>query len=390
MRFTNPTIPRSNFKLIAITLFFFSTSFMACKSSIDEDINARQDEVASQNELAANYVSGAVSLIKGSTLKGKFSFPVGSSVIKERLEESTYSNVLSRDFNSVTVESSLNFKGVHPAKNKWTFEKGDAIVAYAERNNMRVHGQTLIYPKDSMMPKWVLNFKGNKKQWKKLMQTHIQTVVGHYKGKIAGWDVINEAIADNGTLKNNIWLREIGEEYIPLAFKYAHEADPKALLFYNDYGQEYGGKKMAKILDMVEQGKRSGIPIHGLGFQMHTVLRIDVQLIVNNLVKAVNTGLLVSLSELDVSVRYKKPEVFTLDLLLAQQQGDKVEQIVRAYKNTVPAAQQYGVTVWGVGDTDSFWNVKYENKDHDYPLLYDRFYAPKPAYRGFLAAGSGK
>jgi endo-1,4-beta-xylanase len=363
---------------------------MACKSSIDEDISATQEEVSSNNALSANYVSGAISFIKGSTLKNSFSFPIGTAVIKELLEENTYPDVLTRDFNSVTVESSMNFKGTHPEEDKWTFEKGDAIVAFAKKNNMRVHGQTLIYPKDSMMPKWVRNFKGNKKQWKKLMQTHIQTVVGHYKGQVTGWDVLNEAIADNGTLKDNIWLREIGEDYIPLAYKYAHEADPDALLFYNDYGQEYGGKKMAKILDLVAQAKQSGIPIHGLGFQMHTVLRLNVQLLVNNLVKAANTGLLVSLSELDVSVRYKKPEVFLLDLLLAQQQGDKVEEIVQAYKNTVPKAQQYGITVWGIGDADSFWNVKFENRDHDYPLLYDRYYRPKPAYRGFLAAGTSR
>jgi endo-1,4-beta-xylanase len=252
---------------------------------------------------------------------------------------------------------------------------------------MRVHGSTLLYPADALMPEWVRNFQGDKQAWKKLLQTHIQTVVEHFKGRIKAWDVVNEALMDNGQLRNNIWLRNIGSEYIGLAFKYAHEADPDALLFYNDYGQEFGGRKMQQIMDWATQAKENGVHIDGLSFQMHTVLRINVDLIASALARAASTGLQVYISELDVSVRYHKPLEFDLDNDLAQQQSDKVKQIVQAYMTNVPRSQQYGITVWGISDADSFVNLKAKSSKYDYPLLFDSNYNPKPAYRGFLEAG---
>lgn len=391
MRFTDPTFSKTNIKLFAVLFTLFSTNLIACKTSVEEDLapSTLQEEVSTETALI-NWVSGSVGLINNKTLKGSFPFPIGAAVVKERLDAPLFAHTLTRDFNSVTVESSLNFKAVHPQENKWTFKKADAIVDFALKNNMRVHGSTLLYPGDAMMPAWIKNFKGDKKAWKKLLQNHIETVMGHFKGRIKAWDVCNEAIKDNGELRNNIWLRNIGEDYIGLAFTFAHRADPDALLFYNDYGQEFGGKKMEKIMTLVDQAKKAGTHVDGLGFQLHTVLRIDANLIANAFARAAGTGLKIYISELDVSVRYKKPNEFTLDKSLAEKQGDKVKEIVEAYMANVPKSQQYGITTWGVGDGDSFWNIRAKTNKYDYPLLFDIFYNPKPAYRGFLAAGQGK
>ena len=389
MRFTDPTFSKTNIKLFAVLFTLFSTNLIACKSSLEEDLipSTPQEEVSTETAALTDYISGSISFIKNETLKGSFSFPIGAAVNKERLEDPAYAGVLMRDFNSVTVESSLNFRAVHPEANKYNFKKADAIVDWALKNNMRVHGSTLLYPADNMMPAWIKNFKGDKKAWTNLLRTHIQTVMGHFKGRIKAWDVCNEAIQDNGQLRNNIWLRNLGENYIGLAFTFAHQADPNALLFYNDFGQEFGGKKMAKIMELVEQAKKAGTPVDGLGFQLHTVLRITVDKIAKNLARAAASGLKIYISELDVSVRYQKPNLFDLDKLLAQQQGDKMKLIVKAYMDNVPKRQQYGITTWGVADRDSFWNIRAKSRRYDYPLLFDAAYKPKPAYRGFLAAG---
>jgi len=392
MRFTNPTFKKTNIKALFLGLALVASNMMACKSSLEEDLAPTETLTvkADEAQLASTYLSTTANFVTGKTLRGSFFFPIGAAIVKERLERPAYTAMLLKDFNSITSESNMGFKSVHPEADKWTFAKADACVDFAVNNKIRIHGQTLLYPKDSLMPAFIKNFKGDKKQWKKLMQTHIQTIAARYKGRVLAWDVLNEAILDNGTYRDNIWLRNIGEEYFAYAFKYAHEADPNAKLFYNDYGQEYSTRKMATILNLVTNLKKSGIPIHGLSFQMHTVLRVDVNKIKAMLAKAAATGLQVYISELDVSVRYQKPETFVLDAALAAEQGEKFKAIVQAYMTTVPKSQQYGITVWGMGDSDSFWNVKYPTKDHDYPDLFDGSYNPKPAYKGFLNAGLGK
>jgi endo-1,4-beta-xylanase len=402
MRTTIPTFQKPLLKLSALILLtFFLTNFIACKSSMEEDLApAAQEKVIPEMPAATTPVSPAPvdssttivdaghPITSNQTLRNTFPFPIGTAVVKERLDGATYRDVLLRHFSSITVESSMVFKATHPEQNKWTFQKADAIVNFANQNNIRVHAQTLLYPKDSMMPAWIKQFKGDRAAWQDLLKTHVQTLVNHFKGKVAAWDVVNEAFADNGAFNDNIWLRNIGEDYIILAFKYAHEADPGVPLFLNDYGQEYGGKKMARILDIVAQGKQNNITIN-LGFQMHTVVRIDVNKIADNLKKAANTGVMVYISELDVSVRYGKADTFLLDNLLAEEQALKYKAIVKAYMNSVPAKQQYGITTWGIGDADSFQNNDYKDDNHDYPLLFDKLYNQKPAYKGFMEAGLG-
>jgi len=144
------------------------------------------------------------------------------------------------------------------------------------------------------------------------------------------------------------------------------------------------------ILDIVDQAREQGIPIHGIGFQLHTVLRMEPWKINDNLKIFADKGLLIHISEFDVSVRYQMPKIFPLSDALARAQGDKIKQIVRGYMENVPKKQQWGITTWGVSDKTSYFNKGYENADHDYPLLFDKNYKAKWAYRGFIEAGLGR
>lgn len=403
-------------KYLSLVVLLFSTTFMSCKSSLEDELApvAIQKATPAQTPMENSAAPADTTAKSGSnastdttttskptnnsetastpvkaTLKSSFSFPIGAAVDMDRLKGATYNNVVAHEFSSVTAESSMKFGALHPAQNVYDFRKADAIVAFAEKNNMRVHGHTLIWAKDSVQPAWLMNFKGDEAAWDALLKSHIQTVVKHFKGKVISWDVVNEAYADNGTLKDNIWLRKLGPEYLGKAFFYAHEADPKALLFLNDYGQEFGGKKMAAILAFVANAKKCNMPINGLGFQMHTVVRINVSGLKTNLAKAVAAGMLIHFSELDISVRYQKPENFKLDDALEAAQAAKFKEIVNVYLS-IPKSQQFGITTWGVSDADTFMNHGEANFDHDYPLLFDKNYKPKAAYSSFIAAGLGK
>jgi endo-1,4-beta-xylanase len=319
------------------------------------------------------------------SLKQALPFPIGAALKINLLKNNTtYRNLVAREFNSVTAENAMKFHALHPSQYVFKWEEADYLVNFAKKNNMRVHAQTLIWPKST--PRWLLEFQGDKEAWRQLFKTHIQTVVSHFKGQVAAWDVVNEAFDDKGGLKKSIWLSKLGPDYIALAFQYAHQADPQALLFYNDYGHEYGGKKLQTIINMANDFKRRGIPIHGIGMQMHVPLRINVISLKRNLLLAARTGLVIHISELDIRVRYKKPDEFTLDSALANAQGEKYRAIVKAYL-ALPKKQQYGITLWGVGDRDSYWNSKSKSKMHDYPMLFDRSYKPKQAYYDLIKAG---
>ena len=319
-------------------------------------------------------------------LKDVFRFPVGAAVkIKLLRNNAVYRKLILDQFNSITAENAMKFGALHPSESVYRWNDADYIVNFAAENNIRLHGHTLIWSKGN--PKWVTSYQGSREDWENLLKTHVQTVVSHFKGKVASWDVVNEAFDDKGNYKSCIWLQKLGPGYIESAFRYAYECDPDALLFYNDYGQEFGGRKLQAIINLVTDFKRRGVPISGLGLQMHTVLRMDAKKITRALQAVAATGLKVHISELEVSVRYQKPESFQLDMDLATKQASKYQEIFKAY-NTIPKSQQFGVTTWNVADADSFRNSKIKN--HDFPLLFDHNYQPKPAFRTLMRENSRK
>lgn len=388
MKSTALTFLTSASKYFTLSLLLISLNLVACKSALEEDLTPVTVVPVEPVKEPENTTAPLVDPLLNKTLRGSFSFPIGAAVDMDRLKGSVYSGVVSKEFSSVTAESSMKMGALHPEIDKYDFRKGDAIVAFAQKNNMRVHGHTLLWAKDSTNPKWVAAFQGDAAAWDQLLKSHIQTVVKHFKGQVNSWDVVNEPYEDNGTLKDNIWLRKLGPEYLTKAFIYAHEADPNALLFLNDYGQELGGRKMETILKFIADAKQSNVPLNGIGFQMHTVVRMSVAGLKSNLNKIAATGMLIHFSELDISVRYQKADTFPLDEALSQSQESKYKEIIQAYLS-IPKKLQFGITTWGVSDGDTYFNSSYPNKDHDYPLLFDQNYKAKPAYKGFIEAGLG-
>ncbi len=178
--------------------------------------------------------------------------------------------LIGEQFNSITPENVLKWEAVHPQLDKYDFAPGDAYVAFGEQHGMFIIGHTLVW--HNQTPRWVFEDAEGKPVDRdtllKRMRDHIQTVVGRYKGRIKGWDVVNEALNEDGTLRQTQWLKIIGEDYLAKAFQYAHEADPAAQLHYNDYSLENKPKRKGAI-ELIKKLQAQGIPITAVGLQGH-------------------------------------------------------------------------------------------------------------------------
>src|SRR5688572_15807771 len=157
--------------------------------------------------------------------------------------EPIYTQTLGREFNMIVAENSMKFDAIHPAQNTYNFTDADALIAYAEANGMAVRGHTLVW--HSQLPGWLTGGNFTRDQTIAIMRDHILTVMGRYRGRILAWDVVNEAVSDNnGQLRtDSFWHQRIGPEYIAMAFQFARQADPNAVLYYNDYSAEGAGAK---------------------------------------------------------------------------------------------------------------------------------------------------
>ena len=309
-------------------------------------------------------------------LKEAVKFPLGSSVNPRLLNENeAYRNIATTEWTSLTAENHMKMMLIHPAADRFDFVKGDEIVNFATASGKRMHGHTLVW--HNQVPQWMKDFQGDQKAWESLLKSHIQTVVSHYKGKIAGWDVVNESFLDDGSLRPSLWADHI-PDYIAKSFQWAHESDPSAILFYNDYGQDGKPKKMQAILDLVMDLKRRGIPIHGLGLQMHINVDSKRNELQEVLDKSIKTGLKIHLSELDIAVNPKNNPDFFYEEKVASAQAEQFNFVFKSYMK-IPGAQQYGITFWNISDKDS-WLRGYFKRPKEYPLLFDDKYAKKPAY----------
>ncbi len=327
-------------------------------------------------------------------LKDHATFPVGAAIDYGLLKDnSQYRNVLRREHTSITAENAMKWNSTHPQQDVYNFKDADYIVEFAQSQGQRIHGHTLLWYQFQNIS-WVKNFQGDSAAWEQLLKNHIQTLVGHFKGKVSSWDVVNEAFRDDdgslrvldkdpGTFDDGcLFARKVGRDYIARSFRYAHEADPDALLFYNEYGQEWSSKKIQSILTMVADFKNRGVPIHGLGIQMH----IDINTLNTGIENAIRqlaaTGLKIHISELDIRVNPNNSSTFAYTDALQSAQAEKFKFVVKTYRSLVPASQQFGITTWNVSDNDS-WIISYLKKI-DYPLLFNSSYQKKKSYAGFL------
>ncbi len=281
-----------------------------------------------------------------------------------------YRPALGRHFNMLVTENALKFGPLRPAPGVFNFATPDAIVAFAEEHGMKVRGHTFVW--HTQMPAWLVEGGYSAEQVRAYLQEHIRTVAGRYKGRIYAWDVVNEAVEEDGSARRTFWLEKLGRGYLEEAFRAAHEADPQALLFYNDYGTEGIGPKSDSVYALLADLKRRGVPVHGVGFQCHfeagrAPKQADMEA---NFKRFAALGLKVHLTEVDVRVRVPQTSAGL------KMQTDTYADLTRACLAT-PACE--AIVMWGLTDRYSWVPGFFQGYDNG--LLLDRAYAAKPAYR---------
>jgi endo-1,4-beta-xylanase len=305
----------------------------------------------------------------------------------------------------------------------YDFAKLDQEIAFSQGKKLDIHGHVLIYPlnfpdgtpQNFISPIEMINFpnatQADKDEFKNIILNYVKATVEHCKGKVKSWDVTNEVFNNAASQNPNntagvdrtTWLRKrfpltnAGDieyfDFIADCFKAAHEADPTAILFYNDYKQEEIALKGQNIVDFINYIKNTkGAPISGYGLQVHTFLSVNNAGYESAFTLAASTGLQIQVSELDVSINISgslqsEPAKAELDGLYAQQRT-KYKEVAAAFKSKIPVAQQYGITMWD--STDAYtWFIPGQ-RAYEAPTMFDRNNVRKPAYFGFLEGLTGK
>lgn len=336
-------------------------------------------------------------------------FRIGAALNPGHVAETTSPGVeqalVLRHFDSLTPENALKWGPVHPRPGEYAFGQADRFVEFGVAHGMDVIGHTLVW--HSQTPRWV--FEGadgalpSREVLLERMRDHIHTVVGRYKGRIRGWDVVNEALNDDGSLRASPWLKGIGEDYLVKAFEYAHEADPQAELYYNDYSLE-GRRKREGAVRLLRKLQESGARVTGVGMQGHYGLEWpSVQEIGNTVEAFAGLGLKVMITELDVNV-LPTPGGGGADVgtrfaedpkLNPYREGlpEEVQQrLARRYAGIFEVLLKHRkditrVTFWGVTDRGSWLNHFPIRGRTNHPLLFDREGRPKAAFQAVVDAG---
>jgi endo-1,4-beta-xylanase len=337
--------------------------------------------------------------------------------------------LVKKQFNQIAPENDLKWQLIHPREGAdgYDFGPADAFVEFGQKNNMYIIGHTLVW--HSQTPNWVFagttpppgagddakaasppaappgrrggpgfgggfgrGFTGPRASREELlerMREHIHTVVGRYKGKIKAWDVVNEAIADNGeeVLRNSLWLQIIGPDYIAKAFEYAHEADPEAILRYNDYGLENPAKRQ-KLLKLVKSLQEQKVPIHAIGSQAHVNVSTTFETMDQSLTEMATLGLPIHITELDVNTAARGQRGTGADIganadaTRGGQVSDADKRLAEAYAGIFRAFVKHRenvkmVTFWGANDAVSW-------RRSGSPLLFDGENQPKPAFEAVI------
>ena len=338
---------------------------------------------------------------KQRTLKDVFKneFKIGAALNSRQIFERDVrgAEIVKTHFNSITPENVLKWSLVHPEPDKYDFEAPDRFVAFGEKHDMFIVGHTLVW--HNQTPAWVFqDEKGNsvdRETLLKRLRDHIFTVVGRYKGRIQGWDVVNEALNQDGTMRQSPWMKIIGEDYLARAFQFAHEADPSAELYYNDYDLELPAKR-AGAVELIKKLKAAGVQIAGVGLQNHNLMDWPTAADEDATITAFSKlGVKVHITELDVDVlpRTTKPGAdYAVDIPVTPQLNPYVDGLPDAMQSAL--AKRYAelfrvymkhrhvverVTFWGVADGDSWLNNWPMKGRTNYPLLFDRNGRAKPA-----------
>ncbi len=321
-------------------------------------------------------------------------FPIGVAVNPRMVQPGPDAELIKAQFNSMTPENAMKMGPIHPEENRYNWKDADAIADFARQNSIKLRGHTLCW--HNQTPAWLFTDSTGKTVSRDVLlarlKRHITDVMTRYKGTIYAWDVVNEAVPDTSTAiyRKTKFLEIIGEDYIEKAFQYAHEADPNAQLFYNDYNTENSSKR-ERIFQLLKKLKAKGVPVNGVGLQAHwSIYEPTRQELEESITKFASLGLKVQFTEVDVSVYPKEHE------RRARRPTDKSEftpamndqqaaqykmlfEVFRKHRNTIT-----GVTFWNLTDRYSWLDNFPVPGRKDYPLLFDQNGAPKKAYEGVV------
>jgi len=312
--------------------------------------------------------------------------------------------VVRENFNSIVAENCMKSERLVANQDVYDFTTSDKFVNFGIENNMVVHGHTLIW--HSQTPKWFfkdsLDQEITREELIQRMKNHIHTVVTRYKGKIKTWDVVNEAVLDDGTLRKSKFYNLLGEDFIKMAFEFAHEADPEAELHYNDYSTALPEKREG-IVRMVKKLQEQGVPIHGIGMQGHVGMDYpELEEFEKSITAFANLGLKVSITEFDITVLPSPWKNQGAEVSANFQYKEAMNPYPEKLPDTVSNAlnQRYleffklflkhhkkidKVTLWGVNDGNSWRNDWPVAGRTDYPLLFDRDNKPKSVVDSIIA-----
>jgi endo-1,4-beta-xylanase len=293
--------------------------------------------------------------------------------------EAIYGDTLRREFNLLVGENAFKFDALHPARTTFNFTDADALVAFAQANGMAIRGHTLVW--HNQIPAWLTGGSFTRDEVIAILRDHIMTVVGRYRGKILAWDVVNEAIDDaTGQLRtSSFWFQRIGPEYIAMAFQFAHEADPDAILYYNDFEAEGSGTKSDAVFNLVSGLVNQGAAIGGVGWQMHKVNPFRISAANrSNAQRLAALGLEISITEMDVRIQLPSDAQELQQQALAY--GDAV-----TFCLTEPNCA--AVVSWGF--TDKFSWIPGTFSGFGDGLMFDASYQPKAAYSAMQSALEG-
>jgi endo-1,4-beta-xylanase len=309
--------------------------------------------------------------------------------------------IVTRQFNQVSPEDLLKWERVHPQPDRYDFEPADRYVEFGTRHGMFVVGHVLLWHQQT--PAWVFAGAGGKPADRETLlarlRTHIATVVGRYRGRIGGWDVVNEALDEDGTLRKSPWLAAIGEDYVAQAFAYAHEADPGAELYYNDYNLWKPAKRDAAVR-LVARLRAAGLRVDGIGEQGHWGIDDPPLAAIDAELAAISTsGVAALVTELDMDVLPRDPDMWGADL----SKKTAIRAKTNVYPDSLPAAvqqqlaQRYAdvfalflkhgvsrVTFWGTSDATTWLDDFPIPGRVNHPLLFDRSGHEKPAFQAVV------
>lgn len=308
-------------------------------------------------------------------------------------------------FSALTAENDMKWQSIHPQPEVYQFKGADAYAEYAAKNDMKLIGHTLVW--HSQTPGWVFQGKDGKPATRDellaRMRDHIHTVVGRYKGKVYSWDVVNEALSDGGPeiLRPSPWRKIIGDDFLDYAFRFAHEADPEAQLYYNDYSLE-NPRKRENCVKLLKGMIERGVPINGVGTQSHFQINgPPTEEIEKTIKEFAALGLKVSITELDVDVLPSRGPAGNADISRSEKGGNEMNPYTKGFPDEMQEklAKRYAdifevyvrnnksidrVTFWGLDDGHSWLNGFPVRGRTNYALLFDREMKPKPAFFAVL------